>query len=240
MRNDLTIYEEHASEWWAPRSRWFRSLRSVNRFRLELIDEWLGPTLRNATVVDLGCGGGFLAEPLAQRGARVVGCDVSARSLAVARDHAALARLNGAWRLPSYLRADVRQPPLRDRCADLVLLADVLEHLAKPSRALYAAARLLRPGGHVYVNTIARTLRARLLAVTLAEGLGIVPRGTHDPKLFIDLDELVTWGRECGLELVHVTGESIRLARTLATWTVHLRRGRSDRMFYSALLQRRP
>jgi 2-polyprenyl-6-hydroxyphenyl methylase/3-demethylubiquinone-9 3-methyltransferase len=250
VRNDLTLYERHAAEWWEPGSRWFRSLRSVNEFRFGLLEQWLGPRLRGARVIDLGCGGGFLAEPLARAGARVIGCDLSAASVAAARRHAersdeaqsdgADAPRGGAVAPPRYVRADAIHPPFRERSADLVLLADVLEHLHEPSAAVHAAAALLRPGGHLYVNTISRSLRARLVAVTLAEGLGLIPRGTHDARLFIRPDELDRWSEAAGLERVRRVGESVRLAKTLATWTVHLRANETDRMAYSVLFRLRP
>jgi 2-polyprenyl-6-hydroxyphenyl methylase/3-demethylubiquinone-9 3-methyltransferase len=239
MRNDLSIYEEHAADWWSTRSRWFRSLQSVNRFRLALLREWLGSRLRGATVVDLGCGGGLLAEPLAQDGAHVIGCDLSGESVMVAREHAAATHAaRDGWPVPRYLRGDARRPPLRDRCADLVLLADVLEHLVDPRTVIAAAARLLRPGGHLFVNTIERSARARFLVVTVAEGLGLVPRGTHDPSMFIARHELIAWARERGLELVQSAGEELRLFRTMRTWTVQVRRSpRGPGMLYSLLFR---
>jgi 2-polyprenyl-6-hydroxyphenyl methylase/3-demethylubiquinone-9 3-methyltransferase len=220
LRNDLTIYERRASEWWDPASRHFRSLRSVNEARLGLLLEWLGgpSALRGATVVDLGCGGGFLAEPLAKLGARVIGCDLSGASLRAGRAHAQ----DGAATI-IYAQADLRRAPMRDRCADLVLLADTIEHVEQPQAALAEAARLLKPGGRLYVNTISRTRRARFLAVTVAEGLGLLPKGTHDPRLFIKPGELVEMARGVGLDPVHLRGERLRLLKTVMTWTIHVK-----------------
>jgi 2-polyprenyl-6-hydroxyphenyl methylase/3-demethylubiquinone-9 3-methyltransferase len=137
--NDLGIYERQADEWWDPSSRTFRSLHAVNAFRAEILREWLGERLAGARVVDLGCGGGLLADALARQGARVVGVDRSVGSLRAAVGHARHGE--------RFVAGDLRHPPLRDGCADLVLLADVLEHLDEPAAAVAAAARLLAPGG---------------------------------------------------------------------------------------------
>lgn len=241
MRNDLSIYDDHADEWWRPDSKWFRSLFAVNAFRLALLDEWIGALPEGATVVDLGCGGGFFCEPFARRGARVVGCDRSFRSVAAAFAHwngdGGGAAARGA--APSYLRADVAHAPLASGCADLVLLADVLEHVDDPCGAVAEATRLLRPGGRLYVNTVARTVTARLLVVHVAETLGLIPRGTHDPDRFIDHEELIRWAGDRGLTAERVVGEAVALGATLRTRTVQLRRSRGTRMAYSVLFRKR-
>jgi 2-polyprenyl-6-hydroxyphenyl methylase/3-demethylubiquinone-9 3-methyltransferase len=247
MRNDLSIYDDHADEWWRPESKWFRSLFAVNAFRLALLDDWIGPLPAGATVVDLGCGGGFFCEPFARRGARVVGCDRSFRSVAAARahwdgaDHGADPEAGGGaarGAAPNYLRADVTHAPLASGCADLVLLADVLEHLDDPCGALAEAGRLLKSGGRLYVNTVARTMTARLLVVHVAETLGLIPRGTHDPDRFVDRDELIRWAGDRGLEAERVTGEAVAVGATLRTRTVQLRRSRGTRMAYSVLFRK--
>ena len=229
-RNDLDLYERHADSWWNADSRAFRSLHRVNAFRVELLRDWLGERLPGALAIDLGCGGGLLAAPLAALGARVVGLDLGARSVAAAVDGARHPRC-------AFVRADVLHPPLRAGLADLVLLADVLEHLERQPEALRAAARLLRPGGLLYVNTINRTLRARVLAVHLAEGLGLVPRCTHDARLFVRPDELERMAADAGLRLVRVQGESPALAATLARWAIQPERSRSVALAYSALFE---
>ncbi len=231
VRNDLDLYERHAADWWDERSHTFRSLHAVNRFRVALLEEWLNGRLRGARVVDLGCGGGLMSAPLAERGASVVGVDLSHASLNAARGRGP----NGAC---AFVRGDVRRAPLRAACADMVLLADVLEHLPDPAAALREAGRLVRPGGLVYVNTINRTARARLLAVALAEGLGLVPRGTHDPALFIGPRELERQAAAAGLRLVRLQGEVPALWRTLRRWTVELRKSESAAVTYSALFEK--
>ena len=231
VRNDLDLYERNGKDWWNPKSKTFRSLQSVNVFRVGLIREWIGEGLRGAVVVDLGCGGGLLAEPLLEAGARVIGVDLSHQSLRTAAGRPATQpRL--------YLRADLAHPPVADGIADLVILADVLEHVPDVEAALAAAGRIVKPGGLVYVNTINRTWRASLLAVTLAEGLGLVPRGTHDPALFVRPDELCEKASRHGLKLIRMRGEAPALLRTLRRWTVVLRESGSLAVLYSALFQR--
>ncbi len=231
VRNDLDLYERHAADWWDEGSDTFRSLHGVNRFRVALLEEWLGGRLRGARVVDLGCGGGLLSEPLAAQGAVVVGIDLSHGSLGAARGRG----MDGAC---LFVRGDARRAPLREGCADVVLLADVLEHLRDPAAALLEAGRLARPGGLVYVNTINRTARARWLAVGLAEGLGLVPRGTHDPELFIAPRELERQAAAAGLHLLRLQGETPALFKTLRSWTIELRKSSSQAMSYSALFEK--
>jgi 2-polyprenyl-6-hydroxyphenyl methylase/3-demethylubiquinone-9 3-methyltransferase len=233
VRNDLDLYERHADEWWDTRSPTFRSLQQVNVFRIGLIETWIGPRLPGARVVDLGCGGGLLAHPLAERGAQVVGIDLSRASLRAASRRPSLEEADGgtvAWSV-----GDVASAPLASGSADHVLLADVVEHLDEPESAVAEAARLLRPGGTLYVNTLNRTRRAAVLAVHVSEGIGLVPRGTHDPALFVTPDELRAAGEAAGLQLDRLQGESPGLLRTLGTWRVHLRRSRSLAVAYSAL-----
>lgn len=235
LRNDIDLYERHASEWWDPSSPRFRSLQQVNRFRVGLIREWLGAQLAGSLVVDLGCGGGLLAHPLSGMGARVIGVDVSGGSLReAARRSGVRGRSNGL----GWTRGDVCRVPLLSSCADHAVLADVVEHVEEPAAAIGEAARLLRAGGFLYVNTLNRTPLSALLAVHLSEGIGLVPRGTHDPKLFVTPGEIQRAGEAAGLRLEKLQGESPDLWPTVRTWRVHLKKSRSTAVAYSALLRK--
>src|SRR5215207_8401561 len=133
MKNDLDLYERNAAEWWDRGSPAFRSLRSINEHRAQVLLGWVARTVAGAVAVDLGCGGGHLSAPLAAAGARVVGVDVSAGSLRAARE-----------RVPGlFVRGDARRAPLASARADLVLLADVVEHVVDVAGLLREAARLL-------------------------------------------------------------------------------------------------
>jgi len=226
--NDLAIYERHAADWWDERSPAFRSLHRVNEFRTALLDEWLGKRLHGKRALDLGCGGGLLSAYLAQRGARWIGVDLSGASLRT-----------GSERLGArFAQADVLRLPVGDATMDVVLAADVLEHVPSLDAALAEASRVLKPGGDLYVNTINRTTRARLLAVGLAEGVGLVPRGTHDARLFVRPDELRASAWKHGLALEALQGESVDLLRTVSRWAIALRKSDDVSVGYSALFRK--
>jgi 2-polyprenyl-6-hydroxyphenyl methylase/3-demethylubiquinone-9 3-methyltransferase len=220
-----------ARGWWDPADRTYASLRAVNEVRLQILRGWLAELGAAARVVaDLGCGGGLMAVPLAQAGARVLGVDRSRPALAAA----AAQRQRGA----AFVAGDVAAAPLRAAGADLVLLCDVLEHVADPAAAVAEAARLLRPDGLLFVNTINRTLRARLLAVVLAEGLRLIPRGTHDPARFVRPAELAAMTRSAGLRAERWRGERPRLWASLRARAVRVRPGRSLAVGYCALFRK--
>jgi 2-polyprenyl-6-hydroxyphenyl methylase/3-demethylubiquinone-9 3-methyltransferase len=216
--------------WWDAQCRAFASLRTVSSFRLDLLQRWLpGPWL-GRVVVDLGCGGGLLAVPLAAAGARVIGVDLARQAL-----REALAR-----REPGFqpVAGDLQAPPVAAASADVVLLADVLEHVEDHAAVVSAAAALLRPGGHLFVNTIHRTLRSRLLAITLGEGLGFVPRGTHTWRQFVPPERLDRLAVAAGLQLVRRAGEMPRVFATLRARAIVLREAKSLAVGYGALYRR--
>lgn len=204
----------------------------MHGYRLAQIEAWCGEGLRDGTVVDLGAGGGLLAEPLARVAARVIGVDRSVASLVVARAHDRRGDL-------LYLRGDVLRTPLGDGCADVVVCADVVEHVPDVAGVIAEAARLLRAGGLLYVSTINRTRWATLLAVWVAEGLRLLPKGTHDPMLFVRPEELAQAGAAVGLTIERVQGEAVRVLATLRGWAIRLRPATSVRVGYAALLRKR-
>ncbi len=213
--------------WWDPADRAFASLRAVSSFRLGLLAEWCGVDLRGRTIVDLGCGGGLLAAPLAAQGACVLGVDLAGAALRDAR--------SAASRRFQPVVGDLLAPPIAGGRADLVLLADVLEHVAQPAAVVAAAAALLKPGGRLFVNTIARTRRAKWLAIVLAEGLGYVPRGTHRHDLFVQPSELAGMAATAGLREVARCGEAPRLWATVRSGAVQLQKSPSLAVGYAML-----
>lgn len=217
-------------DWWDEGARAFASLRSVTTFRLELLQQWLPHGFAGRTVVDLGCGGGLLSVPLARAGAHVLGLDLAGKALRAAK-------AQQRERLQTAM-ADLAALPLADGSADVVLLADVLEHVDDPAAVVAAAAKVLRPGGALFVNTIHRTLRSRLFAITLGEGLGFIPRGTHQWRLFVRPDELDAMARAAGLVRVQRAGEAPRLLATLRAGAVVLRPSKSLAVGYAALFQK--
>ena len=184
MRNDLTIYDTVADAWWSDDIRWVRTLKNLVPGRLKWFDrqiDWQGKA-----VLDLGCAGGFMAEAMAQRGARVTGIDPAAKAIAAARAHAS------AQGLP--IRYDIcvgEALPYAGGSFDAVVCVDVLEHVADLNKVLAEVARTLRPGGLFLFDTINRNPLARFATITMAEDvLRLLPRGTHDPANFIKPHEL--------------------------------------------------
>lgn len=219
--------------WWDPDCREFASLRRISAFRLELLDEWLDDEPRQRRVVDLGCGGGLLALPLAERGAKVIGVDLAEQAL---REAGARARTGD--RSFRGVRGSIDAAPIADGSADVVLLADVVEHVDDPGAVVAEAARILRPGGHLFVNTIDRSLRSRVFAIWLGEGLGLIPRGTHQWARFVRPEELDTMAARAGLKRMRRVGEAPRLWATARRWSIELRRTRSTAVGYAALYRK--
>lgn len=183
-RNDLTIYDTAADRWWSDDIRWVRTLRAMVPGRLSWFDrkiDWAGKR-----VLDLGCAGGFMAEALAERGAQVTGLDPAERAIAAARDHAA-----GAGHDIRYDVGVGEAMGYADASFDAVVCVDVLEHVEDLARVLAEVARVLTPGGLFLFDTINRNPVARFAAITMAEDvLRVLPKGTHDPAMFITPAEL--------------------------------------------------
>ncbi|NBC96875.1 MAG: 3-demethylubiquinone-9 3-O-methyltransferase, partial [Deinococcus-Thermus bacterium] len=183
-RNDLTIYDAAAAAWWSDEVRWVRTLKNMVAPRLRHFDryvDWSG-----ADVLDLGCAGGFMAEAIHDRGARVQAIDPAADAVAAAKAHA-----EATGRAIGYAVGVGEALPYGDDAFDAVVCVDVLEHVSDVVRTLSEVARVLRPGGWFLFDTINRTALARLAVITVAEDvLGLLPKGTHDPALFIRPAEL--------------------------------------------------
>ena len=200
MRNDLTIYDKMADHWWSDEVRWVRTLKNLVPGRLKWFDrhfDWSGKD-----VLDLGCAGGFMAEAMATRGARVVGIDPAADAVGVARRHSSSIGLT--------IQYDVgvgEALPYDSSGFDAVVCVDVLEHVADLNLVLAEVARYLRPGGLFLFDTINRNPIARLATITIAEDvLGLLPQGTHDPALFIKPRELRHAMQSAGLVPGPMTG----------------------------------
>lgn len=200
MRNDLTIYDKVADHWWSDNIRWVRTLKNLVPGRLSWFDrhfDWDGKA-----VLDLGCAGGFMAEALARRGAHVTGIDPAADAIAVARTHARAEGLRIGY--------DVgvgEALPYEDDSFDAIVCVDVLEHVTDLNRVLTEVARTLRPGGVFLFDTINRNPLARFATITIAEDvLPLLPRGTHDPDMFIKPRELHRALQAAGLVPGPLTG----------------------------------
>jgi 2-polyprenyl-6-hydroxyphenyl methylase / 3-demethylubiquinone-9 3-methyltransferase len=197
---DNEYYEGIDELWWDPRGP-AAALHAINRPRLEFYLGALGD-LRGRRVLDAGCGGGLVARTLAEAGATVVGLDRSLGSLRVARN--AVKGRGGAFH---PVRGRLERLPFADGAFDVVVAADVLEHVPDLPAAVGEIARVLAPGGSLAFDTINRTFWAWFTVVWGAERvLRLVPRGTHDPRLLIRPDELDHLLRGAGLEPVATVG----------------------------------
>lgn len=196
-----------AAEWWDPKGS-SAMLHKLNPVRLRYIrdqidhhwsvDETNRRPLAGKRAADVGCGGGLLAEPLCRLGAELVAVDAAPETIEAARSHAAGQGLEIDYR--------VGGAETLEGSFDLVTSLEVIEHVTDTEAFVGKLAQVLAPGGLMILSTPNRTSLSRLLMVVLAEGLGRVPRGTHDWHKFLTPEETCALIREAGLEVVDVTG----------------------------------
>jgi 2-polyprenyl-6-hydroxyphenyl methylase/3-demethylubiquinone-9 3-methyltransferase len=198
---ELAKFSELAHRWWDPASE-FRPLHQINPLRLGWIDG-LAP-LAGKRVVDIGCGGGILADSMARKGASVLGVDLSTKALRVAQLHALEAGTpNVEYREVSAEALAAEQP----ESFDVVTCMEMLEHVPDPSSVVRACSTLVKPGGWVFFSTLNRNGKAFLFAIVGAEYvLNMLPRGTHEYLKFIRPSELAAWCRPSGLDWVEARG----------------------------------
>ena len=197
---ELEKFSQLAHRWWDPQGE-FRPLHDINPLRLEWIDQHAA--LPGKRVLDVGCGGGILAEAMAGRGASVTGIDLSDRSLRVAELHLMQSKAD-----VRYECASPEQYAEHHAAAfDVVTCMELLEHVPQPANVVAACARLVRPGGQVFFSTINRNPKAYLFAVIGGEYLlRLLPRGTHDYLRFIKPSELSRFARDAGLRPAELMG----------------------------------
>ncbi len=197
---ELQKFSDLAHRWWDPTSE-FRPLHEINPLRLEWINA--RAPLAGKTVIDIGCGGGILAESMARKGAKVTGIDLSEKALKVADLHSLESGVQVRYELISAEEIAAREPARYD----IVTCMEMLEHVPDPSAVVKACASLVKPGGHVFFSTINRNPKAYLFAVIGAEYiLRMLPRGTHDYAKFITPAELAQFARNAGLTLNSLKG----------------------------------
>ena len=198
---ELAKFSALAHRWWDPDSE-FRPLHEINPLRLDWIDSLA--QVDGKRVVDVGCGGGILAEAMARRGGMVTGIDLAARPLGVARLHAMESGVD---------RLDYREISAEALAAeqpsgfDIVTCMEMLEHVPDPASTVRACAILAKPGGWVFFSTLNRNPKSFLFAIVGAEYvLNLLPRGTHEYARFIRPSELARHARDAGLDLVATNG----------------------------------
>jgi len=197
---ELQKFGDLAHRWW-DRAGEMRPLHEMNPLRLDWIDGQAD--LAGKRTVDVGCGGGILAESMAARGATVLGIDLSTKPLRVAELHALESGIHVDYREISAEALAAEQPG----AFDVATCMEMLEHVPDPAQTVAACARLVRPGGWVFASTLNRNAKSFLFAIVGAEYvLGLLPRGTHEYEKFIKPSELANYARAAGLEVAQVTG----------------------------------
>ncbi|RSY87950.1 bifunctional 2-polyprenyl-6-hydroxyphenol methylase/3-demethylubiquinol 3-O-methyltransferase UbiG [Sphingomonas koreensis] len=200
-----------AADWWNPKGA-SAMLHRLNPPRLRYIREaidahWGGDPnsftpLAGRTALDVGCGAGLLCEPLARLGAQVTGVDAAPENIGAARAHAQASGLTIDYRAGEF------ENEVKGRTFDLVTSMEVIEHVSDPAAFVAGLAAALAPGGLMILSTPNRTPLSRLAMITVGEGLGMIPRGTHDHAKFITPDELTALLADAGLEVAGLRGLS--------------------------------
>ena len=197
---EIQKFSELAHRWWDPTSE-FRPLHEINPLRLEWINAKV--PLAGKRVIDIGCGGGILAESMARKGADVTGIDLSEKALKVADLHSLESGVNVRYKL---IAAEAMAAEEAGQY-DVVTCMEMLEHVPDPAAIVQACAALVKPGGHVFMSTLNRNPKAYLFAVLGAEYiLRLLPKGTHDYDKFITPAELSQFARSAGLDLNSMRG----------------------------------
>ncbi|MCA3211576.1 MAG: bifunctional 2-polyprenyl-6-hydroxyphenol methylase/3-demethylubiquinol 3-O-methyltransferase UbiG [Burkholderiales bacterium] len=197
---ELQRFSEMAHRWWDPQGA-MRPLHDLNPLRLDWIDRTAG--LAGKRVVDVGCGGGILAEAMARKGADVLGIDLAAKLLRVAELHALETSTRVAYRQTSAEQLAGEAPA----GFDVVTCMEMLEHVPDPASVVTACATLVKPGGTVFFSTINRNPKSFVFAILGAEYvLNLLPRGTHEYAKFIRPRELAGFARSAGLDLLELRG----------------------------------
>ena len=199
-QSELDKFDELAQRWWDPNGPQ-KALHALNPARLGYVAA--RTMLRDAAVLDVGCGAGLLSEVLAQSGAKVTAIDLAPNLLKVARLHG----------LESGIKLDYRESSVEALAAempaafDAITCMEMLEHVPEPASVIEACATLLKPGGRLFLSTLNRTPAAFVVAIVGAEYVArLLPKGTHQYRDFIKPSELAAWLREAGLELEDVSG----------------------------------
>ena len=199
---ELDKFGELAHRWWDPNSE-FKPLHDINPLRIDWIDQAI--SLAGKRILDVGCGGGLLSEGMAVRGANVTGIDLSEKPLGVARLHL----------LETGQKVDYRKISVEELAEqmpgefDAVTCLEMLEHVPNPSSVITACARLVKPGGQVFLSTLNRNPKSYLFAVIGAEYvLQMLPKGTHDYARFIKPSELARWAKMANLDPEELVGMS--------------------------------
>jgi 2-polyprenyl-6-hydroxyphenyl methylase/3-demethylubiquinone-9 3-methyltransferase len=201
-QSEIAKFSALAHRWWDPNSE-FKPLHAINPLRLSWIKSFVD--LDGKKVVDIGCGGGILAESIAQSGADTTGIDLSEKALKVAELHAL--EVGATLRYRSISAEALAQEQAEQY--DVVTCMEMLEHVPDPASVVRACAQLCKPGGKIFFSTLNRSPKSYLFAIIGAEYLlKLLPKGTHEYAKFIKPSELVAFTRQVGLEMIGIKGLS--------------------------------
>ena len=218
---EIEKFQSIASRWWDPESE-FKPLHDINPLRVDYIESRSG-TLGDKKILDIGCGGGILAEALALKGARVTGIDMAEKSLKVAKMHLHESGLDIDYQM--ITAEEFAQQ--KAGTFDIVTCLEMLEHVPDPASIITAATGLLKPDGQLILSTINRNPKAFALAILGAEYiLNMIPKGTHEYRKFIKPSELASAVRANQMEVLDITG------MTYNPLTRHYRLGRDPGVNY--------
>ena len=202
---EISKFEALASRWWDPESE-FKPLHDINPLRVNYISQKIN--LAEKQVLDIGCGGGILAEAMAHHGAKVTAIDKAEASLSVAKLHLLESKLDISY-IDSTAEEFATDKPAQ---FDVVTCLEMLEHVPNPASVVAACQRMVKPGGLIFFSTINRNPKSYLFAIVGAEYiLNLLPRGTHDYAKLIKPSELAAWARESDLELQDQIGMGYNL-----------------------------
>lgn len=197
---EIQTFESAAQDWWALDGA-FKSLHAINPLRLGFITQQVD--LQNQQVIDVGCGGGILAESMANCGAKVTGIDMSTSAIEIATQHAA-EKNQAIHYVKTTAEKMAKQHPMQ---FDVVTCMELLEHVPDPISIIKACAQLVKPEGHVFFSTLNRNFKSYLFAILGAEYiLKLLPRGLHHYDQFIRPSELANWARDANLEVLKMMG----------------------------------
>lgn len=199
--DEIAKFEKVASQWWDLTGD-FKPLHQINPLRRQFILQHMGEVFEK-NIIDVGCGGGILAESLAKLGANVTGIDMGEEPLNIAKLHA----LETGTKV-TYEKITAEQKALDNfEFFDAVTCMEMLEHVPDPSSIVQACANMVKPGGFVFFSTLNKTMRSYLLAIVAAEKLlKLVPNGTHDHDKFIRPSTLISWAESVDLKCIDATG----------------------------------
>lgn len=198
--HEIAKFDALAKNWWDPQGD-FKPLHEINPLRLQFIEKHTDLTQKK--IIDVGCGGGILAESMAAKGALVTGIDLAENVIAIAKQHAKSKNLN-----IDYQQQDVEQLAAQQaEKFDIVTCMELLEHVPDPGRTIAACAKLVKPEGKLFFSTINRNPKAYLFAIIGAEYLlKLLPKGTHDYAKFIQPAEFVEWAQAANLQTQELIG----------------------------------